>query len=288
VTAATRPLRLERVARAGTVRRVRYLALAALPIAALLAVLLVAGVAPSDTRWPIIDTMIRASKVVGLFGCLMGALSFRRSEHLFRAWSLIAAMYGLLVLRDAVIHRSLLIGFHTPAARWLDAALVMPANLLAVLGAWMMGRAWYVGGIALPGTRATRSIVHAAAVAMSLAITMPAFWFHAPHLLDGTPTPLMGASTALADALSLSMLAPVLLTALALRGGAIVWPWALLTCSMFGWLCYDVTFSLSANLTSGGEAFRALSESFRALAAVAAGMAGIAQWLVATATARRA
>ena len=266
----------------------RYLALAAIPIAAFLAVLLAAGGAPDDARWPIIDTMIRVSKVAGLFGCLMGALSFRRSDHLFRGWALIAAMYGLLVLRDGVVHRSLLMPFYTPAARWLDAALVLPANLLAVLGAWTMGRAWYVGGIALPGSRTTRSIVQAAAIAMALAITMPALLYHAPHLLDGTPAPLLGASTALADALSLSMLAPVLLTALALRGGAIVWPWALLTCSMFGWLCYDVTFSLSANLTSGGEAFRALGEAFRALAATGAAVAGIAQWLVTDAPDRQA
>jgi hypothetical protein len=270
-----------------TVWRVRYVALAATVIAAFLAVLLVAGVAPADARWPIIDAMIRASKVVGLFGCLIGALSFRRSDHLFRGWLLIAGMYALLVTRDAVIHRSLLIDFGTSTARWIEAAVVVLANLMSVLGAWTMGRAWYVGGIALPGTRTTRSIVRAAAVAMAIAITMPAFWHYAPHLLDGVPTPVVGVSNALADALSLSMLAPVLLTALALRGGAIAWPWALLTCSMFGWLCYDVTFSLSANLSTGGEALRALGEAFRALAAVAAGMAGIAQWMVATAPGSR-
>jgi hypothetical protein len=268
--------------------RVRYVVLAATAIAAFLAVLLIAGIAPPDVRWPIIDTMIRASKVVGLFGCLIGALSFRRSDHLFRGWLLIAAMYALLVSRDAVIHRSLLIDIHTSTARWIEAAVIVPANVMAVLGSWTMGRAWYIGGIALPGTRATRSVVRAAAVAMAIAITMPALWYYAPHLLDGEAMPVMGASNALADALSLSMLAPVLLTALALRGGAIAWPWALLTCSMFGWLCYDVTFSLSANLNRGAEAFRALGEAFRALAAVGAGMAGIAQWLVATEAPRRA
>jgi len=55
-----------------------------------------------------------------------------------------------------------------------------------------------------------------------------------------------------------------------------------LTCSMFGWLCYDATFSVAEHAASGGEALRALGEAFRALASVGAGMAGIAQRLVAT------
>jgi hypothetical protein len=89
-------------------------------------------------------------------------------------------------------------------------------------------------------------------------------------------------SSAILDAASISLIAPVMLTALALRGSDIAWPWALLTASSFGWLCYDAVFSISSVLHANGDPFRALGESFHALACVGAGAAGIAQRLVVT------
>lgn len=266
---------------------VRSAVLLATALAAFAAVLVVAIAVPGDARWIAIETMIRASKVIALFGCLVGALSFRRRDHLFRGWLLMGGMYALLILRDAVIYRGLVIDPADPAARWIEAMVVVPANVLAVLGSWTMGRAWYVGGVALPGTLITRGVVRAATIAMAISITLPALWHYTPRAVAGDAMGVMGASTAIADALCLSMLAPVLLTAIALRGGANAWPWALLTCSMFGWLCYDVANSLSPNLTSGGEELRVLAEAFRVFAAVGAGLAGIAQRLAATAPAAR-
>jgi len=272
-----------RIGAAARVRSVRYPLLAAAPAAAFGAVVAIAVLAPGDQRWPLIDTIVRASKVLALFGCLAGGLSFRRSEHLFKGWILLAATYALLVVRDAVIHRSLLIAVETPTARWIETAIIVTANLLGVLGSWTMARAWYVGGIELPGSRATRNIVRGAAVVMAVSITLPAFWLNAPHVADGAPAPIMGISDVVADALSISLIAPVLLTALALRGAAVVWPWALLTCSMFGWLCFDAIFSIHTVVTSGGEALRVIGEAFRTFAATGAAVAGIAQRLVATA-----
>jgi len=171
----------------------------------------------------------------------------------------------------------------TTAGRWIETAVVVPANLLGVLGFWMMSRAWYVGGIALPGTHATRRLVRAAAATMAVSIMLPAIWVYAPGLPTGSPMAIMGVGDAIADAIAISLIAPVLLTALALRGTAIAWPWALLTASSFGWLCYDATFSISAAVDTNGESFRALGEAFRALSCVGAGMAGIAQHLVVSA-----
>ncbi|MDB4954669.1 MAG: uncharacterized protein JWO36_2238 [Myxococcales bacterium] len=261
----------------------RYVLLAATAAAAFVVVLAAAGLAPVDLRWPIVDGMIRASKIVALFGCLIGALSFQRHQHLFRGWSLLAAMYALLVTRDAVLYRNLVVDVASTSGRWIELAVVLPANVLGVLGFWTMASAWYVGGIALPGTRATRRLVRAAAAAMAVSIMLPAIWVYVPRLSSGSPMAIMGVGDAIADAVSISLIAPVLLTALALRGAAIAWPWALLTASAFGWLCYDATFSISSALDANGEAFRALGESFHALACVGAGMAGIAQRLVVTA-----
>lgn len=261
----------------------RYVLLAAAVAGAFVVVLGTAGLAPAELRWPILDALIRASKIVALFGCLVGALSFKRHQHLFRGWGLLAAMYAMLVTRDAVIYRNLIVDAFSPTGRWIELAVVLPANVLGVLGFWMMSRAWYVGGIALPGTHATRTLVRAAAAAMAVSIMLPAIWVYVPLASTGLPTAIMGVSNAIGDAVAISLIAPVLLTALALRGAAIAWPWALLTASSFGWLCYDAVFSISSVLHNNGEAFRVLGESFHALACVGAGMAGIAQRLVVTA-----
>ncbi len=261
---------------------VRYVVLAATAAASFVIVLVAAALAPADLRWPLVDGIVRACKVVGLFGCLVGALSFGFHQHLFRGWALVAASYALLVLRDAVIYGHLIVD----EGRRIEAGFVLSADVLGVLGAWMMARAWYVGGLELPGTRTTRRLVRAVAAAMAVSITLPAVWIHVPQLVTGPPHAIMGLANALADAISISLLAPVLLTALALRGAAIAWPWALLTASLFGWLCYDATFSLSASHDSSG-AFRALGEAFHALACVGCGVAGIAQRLVVTSAPQR-
>ncbi|NVB85065.1 MAG: hypothetical protein HOV81_42250 [Kofleriaceae bacterium] len=260
----------------------RYVLLAATAAGAFVVVLAVGALAPADLRWSILDGVIRVSKIIALFGCLVGALTFQRHQHLFRGWSLLAAMYAMLVTRDAVIYRNLIVDAFSAAGRWIELAVVLPANVLGVVGFWMMARAWYVGGIALPGTHATRTLVRAAAAAMAVSIMLPAIWVYVPLASTGLPTAIMGVSNAIGDAVAISLIAPVLLTALALRGAAIAWPWALLSASSFGWLCYDAVFSISSVLHANGEAFRVLGESFHALACVGAGMAGIAQRLVVT------
>lgn len=266
----------------------RYVALVAVAGAVFAAVFLAAALAPSGARWPIVDVAIHASKVVALFGCALAAASFARAHHLRRAWALLAVMYALLVVRDAVLYRDLVIDHGRALARWIECAIVIPANAAAVVGTWLLGRAWYVGGIALPGTRTTRHVVRAIAIVMAVAITLPTFWSYAPRFVDGDPIAVLGTSNALADAVGLAMLAPVLLTAIALRGGPIVWPWALLAGSLFGWLIYDVTFALSSNVATGGEALRVLAEAFHVLATLAAAIAGIAQHFVVVAAARAA
>jgi hypothetical protein len=282
LTAATRVARSR--PQAATVVPVRYFALAAAPIAVAISVIAVAVVAPADVRWPIVDVITRAAKVAGLFGCLVACFSFTPREHLFRGWGLLATTYALLVIRDSVLHRGLFFDIDAPGARWVEMVVVILANVAGVLGSWTMASAWSIGGVELPGSRTQRLLVRLAAVVMSVSITLPSLMVQTPQLFDGTPLPfpIMAVAGALGDALSLSMLAPVLLTALALRGSIVAWSWGLLATSMFGWLCYDATYSLVSLIAGRGQELRTVGEAFRALAAVAAASAGIAQRLVAT------
>jgi hypothetical protein len=77
--------------------------------------------------------------------------------------------------------------------------------------------------------------------------------------------------------LSLCLIAPLLLTALALRGGLIGWPWALLTTSYVAWLLYDAVLVYGPSLGADPATVRLASEVCRALGCTYGFSAGLAQ-----------
>jgi hypothetical protein len=243
-------------------------------------VIVVFGVALPAHRFDVIEAMIHAGKLVALFGCLLAGLSFARGHHLHRAWMWQACSYGLIVLRDGVLHRSLLLPLDDGAGRWVELVVMIAANAAGVWGAWLLAHAWQVASVTLPGTPALRAGVRTAAAIMAVSITLPSMIVQLPHVGDGTPFPIIALVDALADAISLSLVAPVLLTAVGLRNEQIVWPWALLSASFFGWLCYDAVYSVSPLIPGIGQQMRAFGEAFRMFAVIAAATAGIAQHLV--------
>jgi hypothetical protein len=265
-----------------TLARVRYRLLAAIPFVGALVVLLVAALQPDDQRWNTIDDLTRAAKVAALFGCLVAGLSFQRGEYLRRGWLLNAATYGILALRDGVLHRDLVLDHGLPLAHWLDAAMVTVANVAAVIGTWIMARAWRVSGVDLPGNRAWRRIAQVGMVFVAVAVTMPSLAIDMPHLLDGSPNNLAGVVGSFSDAICLALVVPVVMTAIGLRGTRIVWPWALLALSIFGWLLYDATFTVSQVVGIAGRPLRAVGDAARVLAACASFSAGVVQRLIAT------
>jgi hypothetical protein len=272
-------------ARSCNIVAVTYRVLAALPFVGAVAVLLVAAIYPDDVRWDIVYDMTRAAKVTAVFGCLVAGLSFQRGEHMRRGWLALAGCYGLLSLRDGILHRDLFFSHWLESARWIDVGVIALANALGVVSVWTLARAWKVSGVTLPGKAAWRGVAQIASVVMAMAITLPSLAIQVPHLFDGDPVPVSGVIGALADATSLALIAPVLMTALGLRGTRIAWPWALLAVSMFGWLVYDATFSLSEMIGVAGRPLLAFGDASRVLAATAACAGGLMQRLIATAEA---
>src|SRR5262249_59047068 len=91
----------------------------------------------------------------------------------------------------------------------------------------------------------------------------PAVLRSAGPLLQGDLSRAAGVFSALGDMVSLWLIAPLLLTALALRGGLFGWPFALLTTSYVAWLGYDAIGVLGADLGLSAHGTRLLSELFR-------------------------
>jgi hypothetical protein len=259
----------------------RYRALAAFPLIWGGAFLLgSAGLAGTEALPLFVRTQTELAKAFAFAGALAAALAFERREYLRRAWLLIAGCMALLLLRDATL---LPVGLDSMGERRLAALrglLVVGANLSQIAGTWMLARGWKRAALALPVSRLSQWLLVAAVVAAAVAVTGPGVLHNASRVEGGDIAALAGVASALGDAVSLFLIAPLLLTALALRGGLFGWPYSLLTTSYVAWLLYDAVVALGSSLGLDPAGVRTVSELFRALGCLFGFSAGLAQRFV--------
>jgi hypothetical protein len=221
-------------------------------------------------------TEIELVKGMALIGCLAAALAFGRGEYMRRAWLFMGGCMLFLLLRDLTmvpaIEKSSL-----PIAP-IRGSLVILANASLIVGILLLARAWKVAGLMLPGTRRQRWVVLLIAIFTAAALGGPGVVKNLIELLGGDLRALSGMAMSLGDSISLCLIAPVLLTALALRGGLFEWPWWLLAASLLSWLIYDCIWELGLYLGMGEHAWRSVCEMFRALACMFEFSAGLAQY----------
>jgi hypothetical protein len=259
----------------------RFHVLAALPIAWGLLFLALDAVffgGPGYTTF--LRTEVETVKVLTLVGSWAAALAFERGAYQRRAWFFIGACMALLLTRDL----TLLPFFRRFEPRSLAIAagiLVALANLSQVAGTWMLARTWKVAQLALPGSAAAQWLTVALVGLLAALCAGPSVIRSGGPLLQGDLSRAAGVFSALGDMVSLWLIAPLLLTALALRGGLFGWPFALLTASYVAWLGYDAVGVLGADLGLSARATRTTSELFRALGCLFGFSAGLAQrWVV--------
>ena len=222
-------------------------------------------------------TEVELVKGLALFGSWAAALRFERGDYLRRAWFLIGGVLALLLLRDLTLAP---LGFEAMGQGNLEvlrSVLVTLANLSGVAGTWLLARTWKVADLSLPGSRKGQAAVVAVAVVLAVAFASPGLVTSGSRLLEGDLTATAGAASAFGDMIILCLLAPLFLTALALRGGLISWPWALLTASNVAWLLYDALAVLGPALGLDAHAARTSTELFRALGCTFGFTAGLAQ-----------
>ncbi len=258
----------------------KYLALAIFPLIMAGVVLGIAGVDDVALRATLVKVEIEGVKVLALLGCVAAATAFERGEYLRRAWWLTGLCYALLVTRDLTFAPAALgMAVLDAGTAYVQSALVLVANLSAVVGTFMIARAWKVAGLELPGSRIAQGLVVGASVLIALTLTGPSTWIDVRRLGAGDMGALVSLASDAGDILSLCLIAPVLLTAIALRGGLLLWPWALFTASMLSWLLFDAAATMvghsAAALDSAGH--HVVTEAFRALACCYGFSAGLAQ-----------
>jgi hypothetical protein len=210
-------------------------------------------------------------------GCFAAASAFARGDYLRRAWALMGVCGALLMLKP------LFFGSDAPyALRALSSstalargAITVVANLCVVAGMVLVGRAWRVAGLDLGVSRGARFGVTLLSAAFALAVAGGSAWQSARALLDGRLAALTPLASAAGDVASLMALAPVAMTALALRGGALAWPWGALALSTLGWLLFDgiaVSTELLGARIPMGHAFEEALRVFACASTLAAGL----------------
>jgi hypothetical protein len=225
-------------------------------------------------------TEVEMVKVLTLVGSWSAALAFERGAYQRRAWFLIGACMALLLTRDLTL-LPFFRRFDPRSMVVVTGVLVALANLSQVVGTWMLARTWKVAQLALPGSAAAQWATVAVVGVLAAAAAGPSVLRSGGRLLQGDLSVSAGVFSALGDMVSLWLIAPLLLTALALRGGLFGWPFALLTTSYVAWLGYDALGVLGSDLGLSAHGTRAASELFRALGCLYGFSAGLAQrWVV--------
>ena len=230
---------------------------------------------------------IMTVKVLASIGCFVAASRYRRREYMGIAWQVIGVDYLLLFTKDILFGKVVhLPGIDPDTAESVRVGFVIAANIGGSIGCIMLARVWHVAGIALPGSRRLQYVAMVAGVAFAVAIVGWGTWNDLHNVRNtGSKEAMVAVASNLGDIVSFSAIAPILLTAIAMRGGALAWPWALVTLSNIGWLLYDMSWSFERQFALSEHTLRLVAEFFRAQGCAMALSAGLAQrWAIRSAS----
>jgi len=228
-------------------------------------------VVPPDAEWVTFRIEVLIAAGLAALGCWFGLSRLRMGDYLRTAWGINFAAY-LLVALSAYLR----FPEHPSDARLLArGSVLIVENALLVAAMWLFARAYRVAGISLPGSRFRQITVGAAAAIVAVGIAGPSLWGELEKLAGGDVNAIAGVVSSLGDIVSTTLLAPILLTAVAMRGGLLVWPWAFMAASNFAWLLHDAQTLISPYLANSTG--RVWSDLWRIMACVLMLPAGLAQ-----------
>src|SRR5216110_3319301 len=171
-------------------------------------------------------------------------------EHIGRAWTLFSLEF-LCLLVNYVLRQT------APEARVALNATLVAANLAQIAAYWLMARVLTAAGIAHLISRGTRAALAIAALAVAIIlchVSLLTQWeaIRSGHLQPGSLV------SVLADVITFTLIAPLAMSALTLRGGQLSWIFGFLTISVFGWMINTGAPSIATVLGGGAEALRAI------------------------------
>ena len=195
------------------------------------------------------------------------------SEYVGRAWTLFFIEYALLTLSE-VLRRA------APDATLARNLAVVVANL-AGIGAYVLMARWLnAAGLGTYGSRAKKVLTIAVALAIAVALCYGSI---ASSLQDVRTdvSNVGGLVSPLADVITFVLVAPLLLTVIALRGGQLFWIFALLTAGTIGWMVNQGASSILSLIGGSENAIRTGRMTGFAMACFLIAAAAFTQWLAA-------
>jgi hypothetical protein len=223
---------------------------------------------------------VASAKLLAAVGLGLAAVRYGRGDYLFWAWAMLAAYYAFLGAGELLFTRRFDFAHLEPLqADKAWAMSIVLANVVGAVGTLMLARVWRVVGVALPdpspAKRAAVLVGIVAAVALVGWASVPVW----KMMLAGEPAGFVGIIGAAGDLVCFSVIAPLLLRALAMRGGTLAWPWGLVAASAFAWMTFD--FLVDLNLPVSPAIGHSVANGLRVLACALAMGAGLAQrWAI--------
>lgn len=194
------------------------------------------------------------------------------SEYLGRAWTLFFTGYSLLAIGEVL--RRTISDAHIPT----QLALI-GANVALVAAYIVTARSFRAAGLDFGASRTRTWVATGLSLAIALALCLDPILTAWSRLVQGIGQPSYLVSP-VADVITFALVAPLLLSAFALRGGQQFWVYALLTTGTIGWMVNQAAAGTLALLgvtdTSTIRAGRMLGF---ATACFFIAAAAIAQWL---------
>jgi hypothetical protein len=232
----------------------------------------------SDALGPFVSGQRILVRILAAAGCFAAVSVFGRGDHLRRAWAWLGWGTIVILVRDVL---RLLPAFQPASAGPEEQAILsglgVLSNLALLAGIWLLARSWKMAAIALPGGRSGAAAVGLIAAVIAIVVAGPGALKSAQALAHGDWSALVLLVSAVVDIITLCLVAPLLLTAVSMRGGLFSWPWGLVTASQLSWLLYDAAAALASSPAPGAfptaDIFRGLAENYLFVA-------GLAQFLV--------
>lgn len=225
-------------------------------------VLALAGMALSEEAGNLYyrGLVVAAAALAGVSG-LVTTRRFAVGDKLFLGWMAFGVGYLLSSLRHGLRLWSSLTGAAMPPQLFLDGMMIVQNVLVALALLWFV-LAWRSTGLAIPLDRAAEVRWIAAGIVVALA----AGGYPLIRSLGTVGTnPAMLVSTA-GDIVGLAVIVPLMLSALAMRGGSLMHTWLALAMSEVAWLGYDVWAAAAPEVEMAASVERGTLEVFRLLA----------------------
>ena len=203
---------------------------------------------------------------------LMTAARFSRGDRLLTSWALV----GIGYLVAAVRHGVRLVSFFEPSVTLpsnLNNALAIAQNVAIAVALLLFVLAWRATGLTAPVSRNAQILsIMAGIVIAALVGGYPLI----TALATTDTNPILLVSTA-GDIVGLALIVPLALSALAMRGGLLMYTWIYLAAGEIAWLFYDLWWAMQPAMGIATNVGNAVVEAMRIAAVLCAFAATIAQ-----------